>query len=81
MRLSSNMVGDDGTGLPHNKLKIFVRLLQANHQVILSSQKLNYIKWYTCHGTLYPLLKIGLPLIKNVTKLLAKRVLIPLRLT
>ena len=48
---------------------------------MLSYQKLNYLRWYNQVFLVDPLLKTGLPLIKNKIKLLAKRVLIPLGLT
>ena len=50
--------------------------------MILSSQKLNYQKWQRFLGRLLgPLLKIGLLLMKNGIKSLAKSVLTPLGLT
>ena len=52
LRLSSNTIGNshDGTNLLKNycylidKLQIFVKLLQIIHQLILSYQKLNYLR-------------------------------------
>ena len=49
LRLSSNMVRDDQTNFPHkllliDKLKIFVRLLLTNRQLILRYQKLNCLR-------------------------------------
>ena len=64
-------------------MKIFVRLLQINHQLILSYQKLNYLTIQSggfLGKLLGPLLKTELPLIKNVIKPLATSVLIPLGL-
>ena len=60
--------------------------MQIIHQLISSYQKLNYLIWYIQSGgflgrLLGPLLKTGLPLIKNVIKPLAKSILIPLELT
>ena len=57
--------------------------------MILSYQKLRYLTWYSRGGgdrgflgrLFGPLLKTGLPLMKNVIKPLAKSVLIPLGLT
>ena len=52
LRLSSNMVGDDETNFPHiiinliDKLQIFVKPLQIIYQLILSYQKLKYLRWY-----------------------------------
>ena len=57
LRLSSNMVGnstgmypDDETNFPHkllltDKLQIFLKLLQIIYQLILSYQKLDYLRW------------------------------------
>ena len=56
----------------------------TNHQLIVSYQKLNYLRWYNQEDfcrLLGPLRKTGLTLIKNVIKPLAKSVLIPLGLT
>ena len=65
-----------------DKLQIFVKILLAIHQLILSYQKLKIIQSGGFLGRLLgPLLKTGLPLIKNVIQLLAKSVLIPLGLT
>ena len=59
--------------------------MQIIYQLILSYQKLKYLRWYNQGGflgrLLGPLLKKGLPLMKNVIKPLAKSVLIPLSLT
>ena len=91
LRLSSNIIGDNETNFPHELLLTNRQVasvhksLQIICQLILSYQKPNYQRWYNqedffgrLHG---PLLKIGLPLIKNVIKPLAKSVLITLRLT
>ena len=59
--------------------------METNHRLILSYQKLNYLRQYHQEDLLGrllgPLLKTRLPLIKNVIKPLAKSVLIPLGLT
>ena len=50
LRLSSNMVGDDETNFPHiiinliDKLQIFVKPLQIIYQLILSYQKVKYLR-------------------------------------
>ena len=91
LRLSSNMIGDNETNFPHqllltnrqvsNLLKAFANYLSAD--IILSKTQLS--KMIESGGFLDrpfgPLLKTGLPLIKNVIKPLAKSVLIPLGLT
>ena len=91
LRLSSNMIGDNETNFPHklsltnrqvsNLIKIFANHLSAD--IKLSKTQLS--KMIQSGGflgrLLGPLLKTGLPLIKNVIKPLAKSVLIPLGLT
>ena len=66
-------------------MQIFVKPLQIIYQLILNYQELKYLGWSNqgdfFGGFLGPLLKTGLPLIKNVIKPLAKSVLIPLGLT
>ena len=48
--LSSNIVGDDDTNFPHKLLltnryvENLCKVLQTNHQLILSHQKLNYLR-------------------------------------
>ena len=93
LRLSSNMIGnsDDETNFPHkllltNRQVANLRKAFANHlstDIKLSKTQLS--KMIQSGGflgrLLGPLLKTGLPLIKNVIKPLAKSVLIPLRLT
>ena len=93
LRLSSNMVGnsDDETNFPHkllltNRQVSNLRKAFANHlsaDIKLSKTQLS--KMIQSGGflgrLLGPLLKTGLPLIKNVIKPLAKTVLIPLGLT
>ena len=91
LRLLSNMVGDDETNFPHKLLltnrqvanlrKAFANYLSTD--IKLSKTQLS--KMIQSGGflgrLLGPLLKTGLPLIKNVIKALAKSVLIPLGLT
>ena len=89
--LSSNMIGDNETNFPHmllltnrqvsNLCKAFANHLSAD--IKLSKTQLS--KMIQSGGflgrLLGPLLKTGLPLIKNVIKPLAKSVLIPLGLS
>ena len=91
LRLSSNMIGDNETNFSHKLLltnrkvgnlrKVFANYLWTD--IKLSKTKLS--KMIQSGGflgrLLGPLLKIGLPLIKNVFKPLAKSVLVPLGLT
>ena len=91
LRLSSNMIGDNETNFPHKLLltnrqvanlrKAFANYLSTD--IKLSKTQLS--KMIQLGGflgrLLGPLLKTGLPLIKNVIKPLAKSVLIPLGLT
>ena len=91
LRLSSNMIGENETNFPHkllltNRQVANTRKAFANHlstDIKLSKTQLS--KMIQSGGflgrLLDPLLKAGLPLIKNVIKLLAKSVLIPLELT
>ena len=91
LRLSSNMIGDNETNFPHkllltNRQVANLRKAFANHlstDIKLSKTQLS--KMIQSGGflgrLLGPLLKTGLPLIKNVIKPLAKSVLIPLGLT
>ena len=91
LRLSSNMTGDNETDFPHKLLLINrqvsnLRKAFANHlsaDIKLSKTQLSkMIQSGEFLGRLLgPLLKTGLPLIKNVIKPLAKSVLIPLGLT
>ena len=90
-RLSSNMIGDNETNFPHQLLLTHrqvanIRKAFANNSSIdikLSKPQLSkMIQSGAFFGTLLgPLLKTGLPLIKNVIKPLAKSVLIHLELT
>ena len=91
LRLTSNMIGDNETNFPHkllltNRQVSNLRKAFANHlsaDIKLSKTQLS--KMIQSRGflgrLLGPLLKTGLPLIKNVIKLLAKSVLILLGLT
>ena len=91
LRLSSNMIGDNETNFPQKLLLTErqasnLRNAFANHlsaDIKLSKTQLS--KMIQSGGFLSrllgPLLKTGLPLIKNVIKPLAKSVLIPLGLT
>ena len=91
LRLSLNMVGDDETNFPHKLLltnrqvenlrKAFAK--KSSTDINLSKTQLSRMVqsgWFL-GGLLSPLLKTGLPLIKNVIKPLARSVLIPLGLT
>ena len=91
LRLSLNMIGDNETNFPHrliltnrqvsNLCKAFSNYLSTD--IKLSKTELS--KMIESGGSLGrllgPLLKTGLPLIKDVIKPLAKSVLIPLGLT
>ena len=91
LRLSSNIVSDNETNFPHkllltNRQVSNLRKAFANHLStdikLLKPQLSKMIKSGGFLGRLLgPLLKTGLPLIKNVIKALAKSVLIPLGLT
>ena len=91
LRLSSDMTGDDETNFPHkllltNRQVTNLRKAFANYlltDIKLSKNRLS--KMIQLGGflgrLLGPLLKTGWPLINNVIKPLAKKVLIPLGLT
>ena len=90
LRLSLNIVGDDETNFPH-KLLLADRQVENLRKTFAnkSSTDINLSKTQLCKMVqsggflgrrLGPLLKIGLPLIKNVIKPLSKSVLIPLGL-
>ena len=91
LRLSSNMIGDNETNFPHelpltNRQVANIRKAFANNSstdIRLSKNQLSkMIQSGGFHGRLFdPLLKTGLPLIKNVIKPLPKSFLIPLELT
>ena len=87
LKLSSNMIGDDKTNFLHKLLltnrqvgnfrNAFATFLSTNSK-LLKSQLSKMIQSGGFLGRLpCRLLKTGLPLIKNVIKPLAKRVLIP----
>ena len=88
LRSSSNMVGDNETNFPHKLLLTYrqvsnLRKAFANYLwAYIKLTKLQLSKMIQSGGflgrLLGPLLKTVLPLIKNVTKRLAKNVLIPL---
>ena len=93
LRISSSMVGNssDNTNFPHellltNRQVANIRKAFANHSSIgIKLSKIQLSKVIQSGGflgkLLGPLLKTGLPLMKSVTKPLAKSVLIPLGLT
>ena len=91
LRLSSNMIGDDETSFPHkllltNRQNANLRRAFANYlSTDIKLSKTHLFKMIQSGGflgrLLGPLLKTGLPLIKNVIKSLAKSVLIQLELT
>ena len=91
LRLSSNKIGDDETNFPHkllltNRQVANLRKAFANKpSTDIKLSKTQLFKMIQSGGflgrLLGPLLKTGLPLIKNVIKPLAKSVLISLGLT
>ena len=94
MRLSSNMIGnsDDKTNFPHeilltnrqvaNLRKAFANYLSNDFKLLKTQlSKMIQSRRVFLGRLLGPSLKIGLTLMKNVIKLLAKSVLIPLGLT
>ena len=91
LRLSSNMIGDDEINFAHkllltNRQVANIRKAFANNLSIdIKLSKTRLSKMIQSGGflgrLLGPLLKPGLPLIKNVIKPLDKSVLIPLGLT
>ena len=91
LRLSSIMIGDNETNFPR-KLLLTNRQVSNLHKAFANNSstyikpsKTQLSKMIQSGGflgrLLGPLLKTGLPLIKNVIKALAKSVLIPLGLT
>ena len=91
LRLSSNMIGDNETDFPY-KLLLTNRHVSDLHKAFanhlspdIKLSKTQLFKMIQSGGVLgkllVPLLKTGLPLIKNVIKPLGKSVLIPLALT
>ena len=91
LRLSFNMISDNETNFPHkllltNRQVSNLRKAFSNHSLIdIKLSKTQLSKMIQSGGflgrLLGPLLKTGLPLIKNVIKQLAKSVSIPLGLT
>ena len=91
LRLSSNMVGNNETNFPHKLLLTNMQVSNLrktfanNSSTDVKLSKTQLSKMIQSGGflgrLLGPLLKTGLPLIKNVIKPLAKSVLIPLGLT
>ena len=91
LRLSSNMIGDNETNFPHqlsltNRQVTNIRKAFANNSSIdIKLSKTQLLKMIQSGGflgrLLGPLLKTGLPLIKNVMKPSVKSVLMPLGLT
>ena len=91
LRLLSNMIGDNETNFPHklllsNRQVSKLRKAFANHSLTdIKLSKTQLSKMIQSRGflgrLLGPLLKTGLPLIKNVMKPSAKSALIPLGLT
>ena len=91
LRLSSNMVGDDETNFPHKLLltnrqvanlrKAFANYLSTDIKLSKTEISKMILSGEFLGRLLGPLLKTGLPLIKNAIKPLAKRVLIPLGIT
>ena len=90
LRLSPNMVGNDGINFPHKLLLInrqVANLCTAVANNLSTDIKLSKtLLWFKMIQSgflgwlLGPLLKTGLPLMKNVIKLLAKSILIVLEL-
>ena len=91
LRLKSNMIGKNETNFPHEllltdrKVSSIRKAFANNSSIDIKLSKTQLSKMIQLGGFLSrllgPLLKTGLPLIKNVIKPLAKIVLIPLLLT
>ena len=90
LRLSSNMIGDDETNFSHKLLLIFrqvanLRKAFADKSLTDNNLSKTQISKVQSRGffsrILGPILKTGLPLMKNMIKPLAKSVLIPLGLS
>ena len=91
LRLSPNIIGDDETNFPHKLLltnRQVANLCKAFGNYLSTDIKLSKTQLFKMTESggflgrlLGPLLKTGLPLIKNVIKPLAKSILIPLGLT
>ena len=91
LRLSLNMVGDGETNFPH-KLLLTNKQVENLRKAFANKSSTDINLWKTQFSKMIqsggfldrflgPLLKTGLPLIKNVIKPLVKGVLIPLGLT
>ena len=93
LRLSSNMIGNSNDKISFPRELLLTNRQVANFRKSFANylstdiklSKTQFSKMIQSEGylgrLLRPLLKIGLPLIKNVTKPLAKSVLIPLQIT
>ena len=91
LRLSSNMIHDNETNLPHklllanrqvtNLFKVFANYLSTNIKLSKTQLPKKIESGEFLGRLLGPLLKTRLPLITNVIKPLAESVLIPLGLT
>ena len=91
LRLSSNMIGDDETDFPHKLLltdrqvanlrKAFANYLSTDIKLSKTQMSKMIQSGRFLSRLLGPLLKTGLPLMKNVIKPLAKSILLPLGLT
>ena len=91
LRLSSTMIGDDETNFPHKilltnrQISNLPKAFADKSSTDIKLSKTQISKMIQSGGflgrLLGPLLKTGLPLIKNVIKPLAKSALIPLGLT
>ena len=91
LRLSPNMIGNNETNFPHelllteSQVSNLRKSFTNNSSADIKLSKTQLPKMIQSGGFLSrllgPLLKTGLPLIKNVIKPLAKSVLIPLGLT
>ena len=91
LRLSSNMIGDNESNFPHKLLltnrqvtnlqKAFANYLSADIKLSKTQLSKRIQSGGFLGRLLGPLVRTGLPLIKNVIKLLAKSLLIPLGLT
>ena len=91
LRLSSNMIGDNESNFPHKLLltnrqvtnlqKAFANYLSADIKLSKTQLSERIQSGGFLGRLLGPLVRTGLPLIKNVIKPLAKSLLIPLGLT
>ena len=91
LRLSSNMIGNNKTNFPHKllltdrQISSLCKSFASHSSADIKLSKTQLSKMIQSGGFLSrllgPLLKTGLPLLKNVIKPLAKSALIPLELT